>query len=122
MGNFPGFPEGITGPQLLKQTHQQAERSETDIRSGEVIRVDFSKRPFEVEIDGSAELVAQTVIIATGARAKYLGLDGEKKYTGMDVSACATCDGFSHHKKRVAVVGGDDTAYEEILYLAGITG
>lgn len=118
--NFPGFPEGITGPQLLEQMRQQAERFGTDIRSGEVTRIDLSQRPFKVEIDGSTELTAHSVIIATGARAKYLGLDDEKKYAGMGVSACATCDGFFYRKKRVAVVGGGDTACEEALYLAGI--
>lgn len=118
--NFPGFPEGVTGPQLLEQMRQQAERFGTDIRSGEVTRIDLSQRPFKVEIDGSTELTAHSVIIATGARAKYLGLDDEKKYAGMGVSACATCDGFFYRKKRVAVVGGGDTACEEALYLAGI--
>ena len=118
--NFPGFPEGITGPKLLEQMRQQAERFGTDIRSGEVTRIDLSQRPFKVEIDGSTELAAHSVIIATGARAKYLGLDDEKKYAGMGVSACATCDGFFYRKKRVAVVGGGDTACEEALYLAGI--
>lgn len=118
--NFPGFPEGITGPKLLEQMRQQAERFGTDIRSGEVTRIDLSQRPFKVEIDGSTELTAHSVIIATGARAKYLGLDDEKKYAGMGVSACATCDGFFYRKKRVAVVGGGDTACEEALYLAGI--
>ena len=118
--NFPGFPEGITGPQLLEQMRQQAERFGTDIRTGEVTRIDLSERPFKVEIDGSTELTAHSVIIATGARAKYLGLDDEKKYAGMGVSACATCDGFFYRKKRVAVVGGGDTACEEALYLAGI--
>lgn len=118
--NFPGFPEGVTGPQLLEQMRQQAERFGTDIRSGEVTRIDLSQRPFKVEIDGSTELTAHSVIIATGARAKYLGLDDETKYAGMGVSACATCDGFFYRKKRVAVVGGGDTACEEALYLAGI--
>ncbi len=118
--NFPGFPEGITGPKLLDQMRLQAERFGTDIRSGEVTRIDLSQRPFKVEIDGSTELTAHSVIIATGARAKYLGLDDEKKYAGMGVSACATCDGFFYRKKRVAVVGGGDTACEEALYLAGI--
>ena len=118
--NFPGFPEGITGPQLLEQMRQQAERFGTDIRSGEVTRIDLSERPFKVEIDGSTELTAHSVILATGARAKYLGLDDETKYAGMGVSACATCDGFFYRKKRVAVVGGGDTACEEALYLAGI--
>jgi len=118
--NFPGFPEGITGPKLLDQMRQQAERFGTDIRSGEVTRIDLSQRPFKVEIDGSTELAAHSVIVATGARAKYLGLDDEKKYAGMGVSACATCDGFFYRKKRVAVVGGGDTACEEALYLAGI--
>lgn len=118
--NFPGFPEGITGPQLLEQMRQQAERFGADIRSGEVTCIDLSERPFKVEIDGSTELTAHSVILATGARAKYLGLDDETKYAGMGVSACATCDGFFYRKKRVAVVGGGDTACEEALYLAGI--
>lgn len=118
--NFPGFPEGITGTQLLEQMRLQAERFGADIRSGEVTRIDLSRRPFTVEIDGSTELTAHAVIIATGARAKYLGLDDETKYAGMGVSACATCDGFFYRKKRVAVVGGGDTACEEALYLAGI--
>ena len=99
---------------------QQAERFGTDIRSGEVTRIDLSERPFKVEIDGSTELTAHSVILATGARAKYLGLDDETKYAGMGVSACATCDGFFYRKKRVAVVGGGDTACEEALYLAGL--
>ena len=118
--NFPGFPEGVTGPKLLDQMRLQAERFGTDIRSGEVTRIDLSQHPFKVEIDGSTELTAHSVIIATGARAKYLGLDDETKYAGMGVSACATCDGFFYRKKRVAVVGGGDTACEEALYLAGI--
>lgn len=118
--NFPGFPEGITGPQLLEQMRQQAESFGTDIRSGEVTRIDLSERPFKIEVDGSTELTAHAVILATGARAKYLGLDDETKYAGMGVSACATCDGFFYRKKRVAVVGGGDTACEEALYLAGL--
>ena len=120
--NFPGFPEGMTGTQLLEQMRLQAVRFGADIRAGEVTKIDLSQRPFRVEIDGdsSESLHAHSVIIATGARAKYLGLADETKYAGMGVSACATCDGFFYRKKRVAVVGGGDTACEEALYLAGI--
>lgn len=118
--NFPGFPEGVTGPQLMENMRSQAMKFGTDIRMGIVTKVDFNQRPFKIEIDEEKELLADTVIIATGASAKYLGLDDEKKYAGMGVSACATCDGFFYRNKTVAVVGGGDTACEEATYLAGL--
>lgn len=118
--NFPGFPEGVTGPQLMENMRGQAMKFGADIRMGIVTKVDFNQRPFKIEIDEEKELLADTVIIATGASAKYLGLDDEKKYAGMGVSACATCDGFFYRNKTVAVVGGGDTACEEATYLAGL--
>lgn len=118
--NFPGYPEGVTGPQLMEDLRKQAERFCADLRSGVVTAVDFSKKPLEVTVDGGEPLKAHTVIIATGASAKYLGLEDEKKYNGLGVSACATCDGFFYRKKTVAVVGGGDTACEEALYLSNL--
>lgn len=118
--NFPGYPEGINGTEMLAQFRQQAERFGTEVRRGIVTKVDFSARPYTVEVDGETTLKAHTVIIATGARAKYLGLEDEAKYAGQGVSACATCDGFFYRKKNVAVVGGGDTACEEALYLASL--
>lgn len=118
--NFPGFPEGVTGPQLMENMRSQAMKFGADIRMGIVTKVDFNQRPFKIEIDEEKELLADTVIIATGASAKYLGLEDEKKYAGMGVSACATCDGFFYRNKTVAVVGGGDTACEEATYLAGL--
>jgi len=118
--NFPGYPEGVDGNQLMMDLRQQAERFGTDIRDGEIVSVDFSERPYRLTDDSGRELLAETVIIATGASAKYLGLPDEQKYMGMGVSACATCDGFFYRKKTVAVVGGGDTACEDALYLAGI--
>ena len=99
---------------------EQAERFGTDIRDGEIVKVDFSQRPYKVWDDAGREMEADTVIIATGASAKYLGLPDEQKYNGMGVSACATCDGFFYRKKTVAVVGGGDTACEDALYLSGL--
>lgn len=116
--NFPGYPEGISGPQLMEDLRAQAKRYGADIRQGQVTKVDFDRRPFTISIDGETDIVAETVIIATGASAKYLGLPDEQKYMGMGVSACATCDGFFYRKKVVAVVGGGDTACEEALYLS----
>lgn len=118
--NFPGYPDGTTGPQLMSDLKRQAERFGADIRTGAVSSVDFAKRPLEVTVDNETVLKAHTVIIATGASAKYLGLPDEQRYMGMGVSACATCDGFFYRKKTVAVVGGGDTACEEALYLSNI--
>lgn len=118
--NFPGYPEGITGPELMEDLRKQAERFGADIRSAIAIKTDLSERPYRITFDNGDEVSADTLIIATGATAKYLGLDDEKKYAGMGVSACATCDGFFYRKKTVAVVGGGDTACEEATYLAGL--
>lgn len=118
--NFPGYPEGTTGTQMMDDIRRQAARFGADIRTGMITKVDFSKRPFRVVADNSTEIEADTVIIATGATARYLGLPDEQKYMGMGVSACATCDGFFYRKKRVAVVGGGDTACEEALYLSNL--
>lgn len=118
--NFPGYPEGITGPELMEDLKKQAERFGADIRYGMVTKTDLSKAPYKVTIDDEKEIEADTIIISTGATAKYLGLEDEKKYAGMGVSACATCDGFFYRKKTVAVVGGGDTACEEAIYLASL--
>ena len=118
--NFPGFPEGIDGPELMARMRQQAERLGTDLRAGTVTKVDLSARPFRVEVDGEKELLAESLIVSTGATAKYLGLPSETKFRGQGVSACATCDGFFYRKKDVAVVGGGDTACEEATYLASL--
>ena len=118
--NYPGFTEGVDANQLMNSMRAQAERLGADIRRGSVSKVDFSSRPFRIVIDNGDEIEAEAVIIATGAAAKYLGLPSERKYRGMGVSACATCDGFFYRKKNVAVVGGGDTACEEAAYLAGL--
>lgn len=118
--NFPGYPEGTTGTQMMDDIRRQAARFGADIRTGTITKIDFSSRPFRVVADNATEIEADTVIIATGATARYLGLDDEQKYMGMGVSACATCDGFFYRKKRVAVVGGGDTACEEALYLSNL--
>ena len=118
--NFPGYPQGVDGNQMMMDLREQAERFGTDIRDGSIAKVDFSQRPYKVRADNGTEIEAETVIIATGASAKYLGLDDERKYNGQGVSACATCDGFFYRKKTVAVVGGGDTACEDALYLAGL--
>lgn len=119
--NFPGYPQGITGPAMMEELRQQAERFGTDIRFGMVTKTELSKIPGEyhkLTIDESTEILAKSVIIATGASAKYLGLESEKKMMGHGVSACAVCDGFFYKGKDVVVVGGGDTAAEEATYLA----
>lgn len=116
--NFPGYPEGVDANEMMEDLRKQAERFGADVRDGEVTGVDFSKKPYVVTLDDGKQISADTIIVATGASAKYLGLDDEKKYAGQGVSACATCDGFFYRKKVVAVVGGGDTACEEASYLA----
>lgn len=116
--NFPGYPEGITGPVLMEDLQKQAERFGTDIRWGEVTSTDLSKKPYSATIDEDKVVTADAIIIATGASAKYLGLESEMRLRGGGVSACATCDGFFYKEKVVAVVGGGDTAAEEALYLS----
>lgn len=118
--NFPGYPNGVTGTELMEDLRNQAKKFGADIRAGFVNKVDFSSRPFHAYTDDGLEIEAETVIISTGASARYLGLDDEQKYNGLGVSACATCDGFFYRGKKVAVVGGGDTACEEALYLSYI--
>lgn len=118
--NFPGYPDGTTGTELMEDIRRQAIKFGADVRPGIITKVDFSERPFKVTADDGSVIEAETVIISTGASAKFLGLPDEQKYMGMGVSACATCDGFFFRKKRVAVVGGGDTACEEALYLSNL--
>jgi thioredoxin reductase (NADPH) len=118
--NFPGYPSGISGTMIMEDFREQAERFGTDIRFGVATAADLSASPYKITIDGGKVIEAESVIIATGATAKYLGLPDEDRYAGMGVSACATCDGFFYRKKVVAVVGGGDTACEEAIYLAGL--
>lgn len=118
--NFPGYPEGVDANQMMMELRQQAERFGANVRDGIVTDVDLSRKPYTVTIDNGDQLTCDTLIIATGASAKYLGLPDEQKYNGQGVSACATCDGFFYRKKVVAVVGGGDTACEEASYLAGL--
>lgn len=118
--NFPGYPDGVSGPVLMEDLRRQALKFGTDIKSGSVTEVDFTKRPLEVTVNGSEKYQAHTVIIATGASARFLGLPDEQKFMGLGVSACATCDGFFYRGKTVAVVGGGDSACEEALYLSNL--
>lgn len=118
--NFPGYPQGVDGNQMMMDMREQAERFGADLRDGIVTQVDFSMPPYVLTIDDGTQIEADTVIIATGASAKYLGLADEEKYRGQGVSACATCDGFFYRKKVTAVVGGGDTACEDALYLSGL--
>ena len=118
--NFPGYPQGITGLEMMEDLKAQATRFGTDVRWGSVTKVNFSVRPFTVTIDEEKTILADSIIIATGATAKYLGMPDEAKYAGSGVSACATCDGFFYRKKDVAVVGGGDTACEEAIFLSSI--
>ena len=118
--NFPGYPNGITGPELMVDLKKQAERFGTDVRFGAATATDLTSSPYKVTIDGEKIIETDTIIISTGATAKYLGLPDEQKYAGSGVSACATCDGFFYRKLTVAVVGGGDTACEEASYLAGL--
>ena len=118
--NFPGYPDGVTGTEMMEDMKKQALRFGADIRQGIATAADLSAAPYQITIDGEKMIEAESLIIATGASAKYLGLPDEQKYSGMGVSACATCDGFFYRKKKVAVVGGGDTACEEALYLSGL--
>ncbi len=118
--NFPGYPSGVTGPEMMEDLKKQAERFGTSVRWGMATKADLSKRPYKVTIDDKKVIETEALIIATGATAKYLGLEDESKYAGGGVSACATCDGFFYRGKDVAVVGGGDTAAEEAMYLAGL--
>lgn len=118
--NFPGYPDGISGPELMDDLRRQAEKFNTNMRSAIATKADLSRAPYKITFDNGDEVEADSLIIATGATAKYLGLEDEKRYAGMGVSACATCDGFFYRKKTVAVVGGGDTACEEASYLAGL--
>lgn len=118
--NFPGYPEGIKGPEMMEDLKKQALRFGSDIRFGLATKADLSHRPFKITIDEEKIIEAESLIIATGATAQYLGLESEEKYKGQGVSACATCDGFFYRGQDIAVVGGGDTAAEEALYLSGL--
>jgi thioredoxin reductase (NADPH) len=118
--NFPGYPKGISGPEMMLELQAQAERFGTDVRFGSIEKADFSKRPFILNADDGKTIEAETVIIATGATARYLGLESENRFKGYGVSACATCDGFFYKGLEVAVVGGGDTACEEATYLSNL--
>ncbi len=116
--NFPGYPAGVQGPEMMEDLRKQAERFGTDVRWGMATEVDLSVRPFKVIIDDEKEINTSTLIIATGASARWLGMESEQKFNGFGVSACATCDGFFYKGQDVAVIGGGDTACEEAVYLS----
>ncbi len=116
--NYPGYPDGVDGPKMMEDFQKQATRLGADIRWGMVSKVDFSKTPFSIVVDEEKEITADSVIIATGASAKWLGISSEEKYNGFGVSACAVCDGFFFRGQEVAIVGGGDTAAEEATYLS----
>jgi len=118
--NYPGFPEGIQGPEMMDLLKAQAARFDTEFFSGDVVEVDLSQRPFKLTLENKDTLTCDSLIISSGASARWLGMDSEKEYSGRGVSACATCDGFFFRDQDVAVVGGGDTALEEALYLANI--
>jgi len=118
--NYPGFPEGVKGPEMMDLIKAQAIRFGTQFLNGDVIDVDFSKSPFKINLENNDTLTCESMIISTGASARWLGLDSEREFSGKGVSACATCDGFFFRNQDVAVVGGGDTALEEALYLANI--
>ena len=118
--NFPGYPQGVDGTQMMMELQEQAARFGAVIRDGSIVKADLSNRPFHIVDERGNEMLAETLIIATGASAKYLGLADEEKYKGQGVSACATCDGFFYRKRIVAVVGGGDTACEEAMYLSSL--
>ena len=118
--NFPGYPNGVDGTQMMMDMKEQVARFGAEMRDGSIVKADLSSRPFHLTDERDNEIEAETVIIATGASAKYLGLADEEKYRGQGVSACATCDGFFYRKRTVAVVGGGDTACEEAMYLSGL--
>ena len=118
--NYPGYPEGIMGPEMMEDFRKQAERFGTDIRYGMVTQVDFTSRPHKITVDDQKEIHTETVIISTGASAKWLGLESENRLNGRGVSACAVCDGFFFRGQEVAIVGAGDTACEEASYLANI--
>ena len=118
--NFPGYPQGVDGTQMMMDFQEQASRFGTVVRDGSIVKADLSNRPFHIVDERGNEIETETLIIATGASAKYLGLADEEKYKGQGVSACATCDGFFYRKRTVAVVGGGDTACEEAMYLSSL--
>ncbi len=118
--NFPGYPEGIGGTEMMEDLRRQALRFGAHVRRGIITSVDLRQRPFHVTVDHEHEIEAESLIVATGASARYLGLESENRFRGMGVSACATCDGFFYRRKDVAVVGGGDTACEEATYLASL--
>ena len=118
--NYPGFPDGIQGPEMMDLLKAQAARFDTEFFSGDVVEVDLSQRPFKLTLENKDTLTCDSLIISSGASARWLGMDSEKEYSGRGVSACATCDGFFFRDQDVAVVGGGDTALEEALYLANI--